>query len=420
MQTALILLILAMLAAIQARAIRGTRRHHLQELCRSRGCPDAYDEIMTAGGTIAFVAASVVVITAVLATLVISKQSLEGVATFWLACGWTLLCWVMLVIIPTAITRLAGGWVVAATWWLWRPLVRLAGPLMTLGRSVFRLISRFLPGKRTSNADESQDEIRLAMEQAHREGHLDEEAREMIEGVMELEDVQVSEIMTPRTEMVAIPLADGWSAAVTIAIDSGHSRLPVWRASTDDIVGVLHAREVLAELARIRSVVNEPEREPPDLTTLMRSPYFIPETMSVQKLLRELQRGNSHMAIVTDEFGGVCGLVTIEDALEEIVGEIADEHDEAFTDGILVLSEDACETLANVPMDDLNERMHFGLPEEADFDTIGGFAFHAFGRIPQAGERIEADGVSIEVLAATRRRITRLRVSRASTPADPL
>jgi len=309
--------------------------------------------------------------------------------------------------------------VVATTWWLWRPLVRLAGPLMMVGRSVFQLISCFVPGRGTSDADESQDEIRLAMEEAHREGHLDEEAREMIEGVMELEDVQVSEIMTPRTEMVAIPLADGWSAAVTIAIDSGHSRLPVWRASTDDIVGVLHAREVLAELARIRSVANEPEREPPDLTTLMRTPYFIPETMSVQKLLRELQRGNSHMAIVTDEFGGVCGLVTIEDALEEIVGEIADEHDDAFTDGILVLSEDACETLANVPTDDLNERMHFGLPEEADFDTIGGFAFHVFGRIPQAGERIEADGVSIEVLAATRRRITRLRVSRVSKPAEP-
>lgn len=419
MQTALILMMLAMLAAIQARAIRGTRRHHLQELCRSRGCPEAYDEIMTAGGTIAFVAASVVVITAVLATLVISQQPLEGDTPFWLASGWTLLCWVMLVIIPTATTRLAGGWVVAASWWLWRPLVRLAGPLMMVGRSVFQLISYFVPSRGTSDADESQDEIRLAMEEAHREGHLDEEAREMIEGVMELEDVQVSEIMTPRTEMVAIPLADGWSAAVTIAIDSGHSRLPVWRASTDDIVGVLHAREVLAELARIRPVANEPEREPPDLNTLMRPPYFIPETMSVQKLLRELQRGNSHMAIVTDEFGGVCGLVTIEDALEEIVGEIADEHDDAFTDGILVLSEDACETLANVPTDDLNERMHFGLPEEADFDTIGGFAFHVFGRIPQAGERIESDGVSIEVLAATRRRITRLRVSRVSTPAEP-
>ena len=390
----------------------------MQELCRRRGLPETYDEIMAAGGTIAFVAASVVVIMAVLATLVVSRQPPAGLAGPVAATGWVVLCLVMLVVIPNAITRLAGGWVVVATWRLWRPLVKLAGPLVTVGRSGFQWVSRLLPGSRASEADESQDEIRLAMEEAHREGHLDEEAREMIEGVMELEDVRVSEIMTPRTEMIGIPLADGWNAAVTIAIDSGHSRLPVWRASPDDIIGVLHAREVLAELARSHTAAGEPNQQPPDLTTLMRPPYFIPETMSVQSLLRELQRGNSHMAIVTDEFGGVCGLVTIEDALEEIVGEIADEHDEAFTDGILVLSDDACETLANVPTDDLNERMRFGLPEEADYDTIGGFAFHVFGRIPQVGERIEADGVAIEVLAASRRRITRLRVSRLHEPAE--
>lgn len=418
MQTALMLLLLATLAAVQARAIRGTRRHQLQELCRRRGLPETYDEIMAAGGTIAFVAASVVVIMAVLATLVVSRQPPAGLAGPVAATGWVVLCLVMLVVIPNAITRLAGGWVVVATWRLWRPLVKLAGPLVNVGRSGFQWVSRLLPGSRASEADESQDEIRLAMEEAHREGHLDEEAREMIEGVMELEDVRVSEIMTPRTEMISIPLADGWNAAVTIAIDSGHSRLPVWRASPDDIIGVLHAREVLAELARSHTAAGEPNQQPPDLTTLMRPPYFIPETMSVQSLLRELQRGNSHMAIVTDEFGGVCGLVTIEDALEEIVGEIADEHDEAFTDGILVLSDDACETLANVPTDDLNERMRFGLPEEADYDTIGGFAFHVFGRIPQVGERIEADGVAIEVLAASRRRITRLRVSRLHEPAE--
>ena len=126
--------------------------------------------------------------------------------------------------------------------------------------------------------------------------------------------------------------------------------------------------------------------------------------MSVQSLLRDLQRGKSHMAIVTDEFGGVCGIVTIEDALEEIVGEITDEHDETLTDGILVHSKNTCETLANVPIDDLNQRMHFSLPEEADYDTIGGFAFHTFGRIPSEGETIVADGVSLEVLSSSRRR----------------
>jgi CBS domain containing-hemolysin-like protein len=322
--------------------------------------------------------------------------------------GWMLLCWMMLVFVPMVLTRVAGVWIVVVTWWLWRPMLHLVRPLAGVGTMLLRLFSRFLPRFTAASPDDSQDEIRLAMDEAHREGHLDEEAREMIEGVMELEDVHVSEIMTPRTEMFGLPLASTWDEVVAIAVESGHSRLPVWRSSPDDIVGVLHAREILAELARHRVAT----ATPPDLKELIRNPYFIPETMSVQSLLRELQRGKSHMAIVTDEYGGVCGIVTIEDALEEIVGEIADEHDEAFSDGILVVSDDICETLANVPIDDLNERMQFTLPEEADFDTIGGFAFHVFGRIPQAGERIEADGVAIDVLAASGRRIERLRVSR--------
>jgi CBS domain containing-hemolysin-like protein len=126
------------------------------------------------------------------------------------------------------------------------------------------------------------------------------------------------------------------------------------------------------------------------------------------------------MAIVTDEFGGVCGIVTIEDALEEIVGEITDEHDETLTDGILVQSNDMCETLATVPIDDLNQRMHFVLPEEADYDTIGGFAFHLFGRIPLVGETITSDGVSLEILACSSHQIDRLRVSRLpQTPDSP-
>jgi putative hemolysin len=134
--------------------------------------------------------------------------------------------------------------------------------------------------------------------------------------------------------------------------------------------------------------------------------------MSVQKLLREFQRTHTHMAVVTDEFGGVSGLVTIEDVLEEIVGEIADEHDEAFSDGIRMITPDICESLAGVRIADINERMQVSLPEETDFETIGGFVFHQCGRIPEVGERIESNGVAIEVLAATRRRIERVRIER--------
>ena len=134
--------------------------------------------------------------------------------------------------------------------------------------------------------------------------------------------------------------------------------------------------------------------------------------MSVQKLLREFQRTHTHMAVVTDEFGGVCGLVTIEDALEEIVGEIADEHDEAFSDGVRMVTSDVCEARAAVRIGVINEKMDLSLPEEADFETIGGFVFHQCGRFPEVGERIESHGVALEVLAATGRRIDLVRIER--------
>lgn len=415
MQTAIFLLVIASLAALQSRAIRGAKRHQLQDICHQKGLPDVYDELVRASEGVAFFAATVVVLAAVAATFSISKL----LTTSFSAGLWAGLCWIMLVIVPMTLTRFAGVWIVVTTWWLWRPLIRLITPVLRAITKAVEAIQWVLyRSKNRATADESQEEIRLAMDEAHREGHLDEEAREMIEGVMELEDAQVSEIMTPRTQVIGIPLNSTWKDSVKAALESGYSRLPVWKSSPDDIVGVLHLREILAELAQYQDASSKPKRTDPYLSDLLRPPYFIPETMSVQSLLRDLQHGKSHMAIVTDEFGGVCGIVTIEDALEEIVGEITDEHDETLADGILVESNDACETLANVPIDDLNQRMHFSLPEEADFDTVGGFAFHVFGRIPSEGETIASDGVSLEVLSSSRRRIDRLRITRLPQTPD--
>ncbi len=415
MQTAIFLLLIASLAALQSRAIRGAKRHQLQDICHQKGLPDVYDELVRASEGVAFFAATVVVLAAVAATFSISKL----LTTSFSAGLWAGLCWIMLVILPMTLTRFAGVWIVVTTWWLWRPLIRLITPVLRAITKAVEAIQWVLyRSKNRATADESQEEIRLAMDEAHREGHLDEEAREMIEGVMELEDAQVSEIMTPRTQVIGIPLNSTWKDSVKAALESGYSRLPVWKSSPDDIVGVLHLREILAELAQYQDASSKPKRTDPNLSDLLRPPYFIPETMSVQSLLRDLQHGKSHMAIVTDEFGGVCGIVTIEDALEEIVGEITDEHDETLADGILVESNDACETLANVPIDDLNQRMHFSLPEEADFDTVGGFAFHVFGRIPSEGETIASDGVSLEVLSSSRRRIDRLRITRLPQTPD--
>jgi CBS domain containing-hemolysin-like protein len=138
--------------------------------------------------------------------------------------------------------------------------------------------------------------------------------------------------------------------------------------------------------------------------------------MGVQSLLREFQRTHTHIAVVTDEFGGVSGLVTIEDALEEIVGEIADEHDEAFTDGLRAVAEGSCEARSTVRLEDLNRATGLDLPEEADYETVGGFVFHHLGRIPVAGERFESRGARFEVLSATRNRLDLVRVTRLPSP----
>ena len=412
LEAALVLLLVASLAAIQARAVRGARRQLIQDLCRRRGRPERYEEIVAASETIAFIAATVVVCAAVGATLLAfggllaagRSPAVEASAV----AGWISLAWLLLVVVPALLARFGGPWIVVATWTLWRPIVGLIGPVVhQLGKAAAVLGRGAGQPHPTSAAEQPHEELKLVVDQAHREGSLAGTARDMIRGVIGLDAVRVAAIMTPRTKMVVIAAATPWEEAIRIAAESGHTRLPVWDRSPDDVVGVLHIRDVLSRLT-----AGDTAAAAPGIRPLLRPPWFVPESMSVQKLLREFQRGKTHLAVVTDEFGGVSGLVTIEDALEEIVGEIADEHDEAFADGVRMLSADACEVVAAVRIATVNERLGLHLPDEADFDTIGGFVFHQFGRIPEVGEALEAHDARLEVLAATRRRIDLVRIER--------
>ena len=269
MQTAIFLLAIASLAALQSRAIRGAKRHQLQDICRHKGLPEVYDELVRASEGIAFFAATVVVLAGVASTFFISKI----LTTNFSAGLWAGLCWIMLVIVPMILTRFAGVWIVVTTWWLWRPLIHLASPVSRgIAKCIEAIQWLLYRSKNHATADESQDEIRLAMDEAHREGHLDEEAREMIEGVMELEDAQVSEIMTPRTQVIGISVNSTWKDSVEAAVESGYSRLPVWKSSPDDIIGVLYLREILAELAQHQDSPSKARQAEPNLRDLLRSP----------------------------------------------------------------------------------------------------------------------------------------------------
>ncbi|HEV2969759.1 MAG TPA: hemolysin family protein [Pirellulales bacterium] len=410
-------------ASIGARSLRRFSRAKLEELCREERTVPLYSQIVqlrerTIAGADSLLALAAAVATAAgLGWAITSETFASNPAWIGELGGGILgisLLWSITVWIPLGVSRLWADAFVLRTWPFWRGAAAVFAPSVLAAYGISRLLQR-LSGREPAHPTEEslEEEIRSIVSEGQREGLLEEEAREMIEGVIELGDVDVAEIMTPRTDMVSIHCELPWDEAVRAVCQSGHTRIPVYNKSPDDIVGILHTKDLLVELAKPDddSRVEWPQ--------LLRKPFFVPETKPVDDLLQEFQRSRNHIAVVLDEFGGVSGIVTIEDVLEEIVGEIADEHDEALSDGIKAIDERSAEALAKVRIHEINERLGLSLPEDEDFDTIGGFVFHELGRIPNIGEELVWQDVRIKVLEATRRRIDRvsIRVMNKSQPA---
>jgi CBS domain containing-hemolysin-like protein len=404
-------------AATAAAAFRDFSRAQLRELLRHRNQLPRHDEIVEhhrqaalgAESLRVFMTAAAVVCAAAffwnarpeqlswgMGLLVTVSELIGGGAVLWLVIVW----------IPAVLARVWAEPLIARTWPIWRWTGKLLAPSAGGTDFVERAVQR-MSGKEPSllhSEQELEEEIREVVNEGQREGLIEEDAREMIESVMALGEVVVSEIMTPRTDMVSIPISLEWDEALRQVIASGHTRLPVYGESRDKIVGVLHIKDVLQELGRRQNAGHRP------IADLLRKPFFVPESKPVDTMLQEFQRGRTHIAIVVDEFGGVSGLVTIEDVLEEIVGEIADEHDDVAGEGIKTIDERTSEALGGVHLSEINERLGLHLPDEEHFDTIAGFVFHQLGRIPRVGEEITYDGVKIKVLEAARRRIHRVAI----------
>ena len=224
----------------------------------------------------------------------------------------------------------------------------------------------------------------------------------MIAGIIELGDTRVREVMIPRIDIVAIPLDATLDDALDAIIGAGHSRIPVYRDSIDDIAGLLYAKDLLRPF-RTRDFE-------PDLPALLRECFFVPQSKPVDELLQELQSRKTHMAIVVDEYGGTAGLVTIEDLLEEIVGEIQDEYDHEEP-RLQQVGDDELLCNAGVDIDDVNHLMGIELPTER-VDTLAGLVFTELGRVPEVGDKAVFEDAEIEVLALAGRRIHRVRVVR--------
>lgn len=259
---------------------------------------------------------------------------------------------------------------------------------------------------------EPQDRAALVamLRDCERRGLVDADALAMAEGALHVGDLQVRDIMVPRAQMVVIEEALAPEAFVGAVIESGHSRFPVIGDSRDEVRGILLAKDLLAYFSSDNKSTLE-------LDDLMRPAVIVPESKRLNVLLREFRQSRNHMAIVVDEYGGIAGLVTIEDVLEQIVGEIDDEHDIEEDHEIRRLERGEYMVKARTSIEDFNEYFHTHYDDEA-VDTIGGLVIKAFGHLPVDGEACEIEGVSFEVVRADKRRVHLLRVLGAH-PGEP-
>jgi len=304
--------------------------------------------------------------------------------------------------VASAWAKYAGENFLSRTYGVLRFFSMIVSPVFYLRRFTDVLVRR-LAGVPEEGAEEKtdvkQEEFLTDLEIA---GVADAEEQAMIENVLELTDTTVEEIMTPRTDIEAVEVSSGRRTVLDTITKAGHSRVPVYEDDIDHIVGLIYAKDLLSEVDREESEFNLSEK--------MRGAYFVPETKYLRVLLHEFQNQKLHAAIVLDEYGGTAGIVTIEDILEELVGEITDEYEKAPIRAIRQVDENVFEVDARTDIDDVNDELGLDLPEEEDYETLGGFVFSYLGYIPKAGESFEYEGIGFTISSAETRRIRRIRM----------
>jgi len=252
----------------------------------------------------------------------------------------------------------------------------------------------------------SEEELKMLVEAGEEEGVLEEEEKEMIHSIFEFTDTVVRKVMIPRIDVKAVEANESIDELLEVIMKAGHSRVPVYDETIDNIVGIVHAKDLLRAVCENGGKVT--------IRELMRPPYVIPENKKVDELLAEFKKSKIQMAIVVDEYGGTAGLVTIEDLLEEIVGDIMDEYD-VEEPMIEVIDENTTIADARTPIDEINELMDLTLPEE-EFDTIGGYIFGVLGKQPHQGEKIEYNSVDLVVEKTDGRRIQKVKIIKTQRP----
>ena len=250
---------------------------------------------------------------------------------------------------------------------------------------------------------ELEHEIQELLEEGEEQGLISSQEEQMISSIFDFRDTVASEIMTPSVEIVSADVNSSTSELVRLITEGGYTRIPIFSGNKDNIIGVLHAKDLL----RICSMTSGQTLQ---LQDVFKAPMIIPESMAITKLLLDFQARKKHMAIVTDEFGSVRGLVTLEDVIEEIVGEIVDEHDREERE-LVVVNEHTIEVDAKIEIEEVEDFFQIRLPE-GPYESAGGIVIHRLGRVPENGESLDIGPLTFTVLTADSRHISTLRISR--------
>lgn len=411
--------VVAMLAALGSKVLRHFSHFQLEMYSRQRKRPELFGKILDIHDDAAMAAeklhalASVVFIVGGMMWWRLPDagrtgwQPLVAFVAAMLLVNLTISVW-----LPWAVTKYWSAPFLYNTWRVWFVLMRVCQPL-NLGVRFFEFLVRRLADQPDSDTKEEEEEafeseIMTMVTAGQRDGLLEEDAREMIEGVLEMDDVDVADIMTPRSEVDMLDVNWPWSQVLEHIVKFRRTRLPVYQRDQDDIIGILHVKDLLPELAG--GNLSDENYSAEILRAMLRQPLFIPRSKPVDVLLQEFLEKRKHLAIVVDEYHAVSGVVTIEDVLEEIVGEIVDEFDKAVEDTVQIesLGESKSEVAGNVHLDELNQELGVDLPESDEYDTVAGLVISRLGYIPAVGERVEVDGVRITVSATNRRRIEKV------------
>lgn len=251
------------------------------------------------------------------------------------------------------------------------------------------------------------EEINDLMDEGQAMGFITNEESDMVHGVLDLKETMASSIMIPRTEISSASINVTLGELTKLVKDCGHTRIPIYKDSIDEIVGLLHAKDLLKLLGE------DPDSRIPQ--NILRKPYFVPGSQKVSQLLRDLKARKSHLAIVTDEYGGTAGIITIEDIIEEIVGEIMDEHDRE-PPLLSIIDEDSAMVDARLEIEKLEEHYDIKLPK-GEFESVGGFIIHILGRVPKTGENVPFEDLEMTIKSADERKIDNILITR-KTPSD--